>query len=191
VRTTVGYSGGTTETPDYRNMGDHSETVRVEFDPKRLSYVQLLEIFWESHDPGYDAYSRQYRNAIYYLSERQRREAEASRKSVADTAYDEVFTAIEPASEFFVAEDYHQKYLLRKATGILHEFQAIYPEPVSFNASTAVARINGYLGCNGEPEELQRELERLGLSPQMQERLVEHVSSSCDHFAGLTCPVRN
>lgn len=191
MRTTVGYSGGTTETPNYRKIGDHSETIRVEFDPQQLGYEQLLAIFWQSHDPGYDVYSRQYRNAIYYLNERQKEEAEASRKRVADSARYKVVTAIEPAGEFFAAEDYHQKYLLRKATGILQEFQAIYPEPVSFTASTAAARINGYLGCNGEPEVLQRELDQLGLSPQMEKRLVEHVSSSCDHFAGLTCPVRN
>ena len=191
MRTAVGYTGGTTEVPDYHKIGDHSEAIRVEFDPQRVSYVQLLEIFWESHDPSYDAYSRQYRNAIYSLDEVQKKEAEASRKSVANAARYKVATAIEPAGEFFTAEDYHQKYLLRKATGILQELQAIYPEPESFIASTAAAHINGYLGCNGKPEDLQRELDQLGLSPQMQERLVQHVSSSCDHFAGLTCPTRN
>lgn len=190
VRTTVGYTGGTTDTPNYHKIGNHSEAIRVEFDPQRISYAQLLEVFWASHDPGDDVYSRQYRNAVFYLNETQREEAEASRKAMAEIAHERVFTALEPAGEFFAAEDYHQKYLLRKAAGIFREFQAIYPDAANFAASTAAARINGYLGCNGEPEDLQRELDQLGLSVQMQTRLVEHVASSCDQFAGLTCPSR-
>ena len=190
VRTTVGYTGGTTATPNYHKIGNHSEAIRIEFDPQKISYAQLLEVFWASHDPGDDVYSRQYRNAVFYLNERQQVEAEASRKRQAEVAHSQVFTALEPAGEFFAAEDYHQKYLLRKATGILREFQAIYPDATGVTASTAAARINGYLGCNGEPEALQRELDQLGLSEQMQARLVEHVASSCDHFSGLTCPSR-
>ena len=150
----------------------------------------MLDVFWESHDPGYDVYSRQYRNAVFYLNETQRNEAEASRRRVAKDARDEIVTAIEPAGEFFAAEDYHQKYLLRKAAGILQEFQEIYPEDSSLTASTAAAHINGYLGCNGEVSVLEMELPELGLSPQMQARLVEHVTASCDRFAGLTCPAQ-
>ncbi len=105
-------------------------------------------------------------------------------------ARDEIVTAIEQAGEFFAAEDYHQKYLLRRATGILQEFQKIYPDDSSLTASTAAAHINGYLGCNGESSVLEMELPNLGLSPQMQARLVEHVTSSCDRFVGLTCPAQ-
>lgn len=176
------------EAPDYHHIGDHSETIQVEFDPQRVSYEQLLKIFWESHDPGYDVYSRQYRNAIFYLNDQQRDTAEASRREIAGAFRGRIYTAVEPAGEFYAAEDYHQKYLLRKATGIFRELQAIYPDAESFTASTAAAHINGYLGCNGEREELERELGELGLSREMQERLVEHVASSCDRFAGLTCP---
>lgn len=191
VRTAVGYAGGLSETPSYYKIGDHSEAIRIEFDPQQLSYEQLLDVFWESHDPGYDAYSRQYRNAVFYMNEKQGKAAEDSRQSVADGARGEIFTSIAPAGKFFVAEDYHQKYLLRKATGILQEFQAMYPDEPSLTASTAAARINGYLGCNGEPAMLEKELALLGLSQQMQARLAEHVASSCEQFAGLTCPSRN
>lgn len=191
MRTTVGYTGGTAVTPDYHTIGDHSEAIRIEFDPQKISYARLLEVFWDSHDPGYDVYNRQYRNAVFYLNGEQQQEVAASRKRVADIAHEKVFTAIEPAGEFFAAEDYHQKYLLRQATGIFREFQDIYPDAAGLTASTAAARVNGYLGCNGEPGNLQRELDQLGLSKQMQARLVEHVVSSCEHFAGLTCPARN
>jgi hypothetical protein len=176
------------ESPDYHHIGDHSETILIEFDPQRVSYAQLLEIFWESHDPGYDVYSRQYRNAIFYLNGKQRETAEASREEIAGASRGGIYSVVEPAGEFYTAEDYHQKYLLRKATGIFRELQTIYPDVESFTASTAAAHINGYLGCNGEREELERELDQLGLSRKMQERLVEHVAFSCDSFAGLTCP---
>jgi len=190
VSTTVGYTGGTTAAPDYRSMGDHSEAVRVEFDPQQISYARLLQVFWDSHDSGDAVYSRQYRKAIFFLNERQLQEAEASRERIAAASPDRVTTTLEPAGEFFVAEDYHQKYLLRKARGMVDELQVIYPEPAAFAVSTAAARINGYLGCNGEQEALMRDLDRLGLSAQMQARLVEHVASSCARFAGLTCPAR-
>ena len=160
----------------------------MEFDPFQVSYAKLLDVFWESHDPGYDSYLRQYRNAVFYINDEQRQQAETSLQEIKGAFYGEVATVVEPAGEFYPAEDYHQKYLVRKAKGILLEFQAIYPDPESLVASTAVARVNGYLGCNGQPEELEEELPGLGLSRQMQELLVEHMTTSCDGFAGLTCP---
>lgn len=160
----------------------------MEFDPGQVSYADLLKVFWQSHDPGYDAYLRQYRNAVFYLNDEQRQQAEASLKTIANAYPGVVSTRVEPAGVFYAAEDYHQKYLVRKARGILQEFQAIYPDPESLAASTAVARVNGYLGCNGQPEEFEKELTRLGLSRQMQELLVEHMTTSCDRFTGLTCP---
>ena len=160
----------------------------MEFDPAQVSYLELLEVFWDSHDPGYDPYLRQYRNAVFYLNEDQRQLAEESLIAVQGSSRGKVATVVEPAGEFYVAEDYHQKYLIRKAKGILQEYQAIYPDQENLVASTAVARVNGYLGCNGQPEEVEKELTRLGLSRQMQELLVEHMATSCDRFSGLTCP---
>lgn len=162
--------------------------ISLEFDPVQVSFTDLLDVFWESHDPGYDSYLRQYRNAIFYTNDAQREQAEASLRAIEHAYRGQVSTVVEPAGEFYPAEDYHQKYLVRKAKGILHEFQAIYPDPESLAASTAVARVNGYLGCNGQPEELERALPRLGLSRQMQELLVAHMTTSCDRFVGLTCP---
>lgn len=169
-------------------MGDHSEVIRVEFDPTVVSYKKLLDVFWDSHDPEYNAYSRQYRNAIFTLDEKQHHEAESSLNEIKAVARNTVFTVVEPAREFYTAEDYHQKYLLRKADGILQEFQAIYPDSQRLIASTAATKINGYLGCNGNREVLEKELAQLGLSRQMQELLVEHVSANCQEFSGLTCP---
>ncbi len=188
VRTAVGYSGGQSVNPDYRNIGDHSEVIQVEYDPQRVSYEELLQVFWESHDPNYDSYLRQYRNAIFYLDNKQKRAAEQSRQLVKQEVSGPVYTAIEAAGTFTLAEDYHQKYLLRKAEGLLQEVQAIYPEESDFVSSTAAARINGYLGCYGDADTMQQEIAGLGLSRSMQELLVMHVNTSCDGFASVTCP---
>jgi len=99
-----------------------------------------------------------------------------------------VHTRIEPAGPFYAAEAYHQKYLVRRAYRLLSEFQTIYPNDDAFAASTAVAKVNGYLGCNGQSDALEKELGTLGLSPQSQKWLIEYLQKSCLRFDALTCP---
>ena len=124
VSTAVGYAGGFTPNPTYEEVCSgrtgHAESVRVVFDPAKVSYPELLKVFWESHDPtqgmrqGNDIGS-QYRSAIFYHSAQQQAEAEESRtsyqKRLSDAGYGEITTEIVPASEFYFAEDYHQQYL--------------------------------------------------------------------------------
>lgn len=66
IRTRVGYAGGKTDAPTYRHMGDHTETVQIDYDPGRITYEELLKIFWESHDPESRPYSVQYKNAVFF-----------------------------------------------------------------------------------------------------------------------------
>jgi peptide-methionine (S)-S-oxide reductase len=124
VSTAVGYEGGFTPNPTYEEVCSgrtgHAETVRVVFDPSRVTYENLLRVFWESHDPtqgmrqGNDL-GTQYRSAIFYNSPGQQATAEASRtayqKKLAEAGYGEITTEIVPASNFYFAEDYHQQYL--------------------------------------------------------------------------------
>lgn len=160
----------------------------VEFDPRKVSYWQLLQIFWSSHHPTYEIFSRQYRNAIFYRSEEQRIQAEQSRKEVFRIKTRPIYTTIEKAGDFYSAEDYHQKYYLRRLDKLSREFQQIYPENDQFVASTAVARVNGYLGCYGQPEELSRDIGLFGLSPNAQTYLIDYVTTKCTSFKGMTCP---
>jgi len=160
----------------------------VEFDPTQVSYSQLLEVFWRSHEPSAAAYSRQYRNAIFYLNDSQRQEAERSRQRVAERTGKQVKTAIESAGTFYPAEDYHQKYLLRHADFLWREFQRMYPEQQQIFDSTAAAKINGYLGCNGTLENLEGQFGQLGLSPKAQQELADYLSLTCTSFRGVTCP---
>jgi peptide-methionine (S)-S-oxide reductase len=124
VSTSVGYEGGFTPNPTYEEVCSgqtgHAEAVRVVFDPAKVSYADLLKVFWESHNPtqgmrqGNDVGS-QYRSAIFYQSDDQRALAEESRigyqKRLAEAGYGEITTEIVPAPEFYFAEDYHQQYL--------------------------------------------------------------------------------
>ena len=76
MRTRVGYSGGTKENPTYHDLGDHTETVQIDYDPTRVSYDKLLEIFWKSHNPRYQSRSRQYMIAVFYQDAEQKKRAE-------------------------------------------------------------------------------------------------------------------
>ena len=124
VSTAAGYEGGFTPNPTYEEVCSgrtgHAETVRVVFDPSRISYENLLRVFWESHDPtqgmrqGNDA-GTQYRSAIFYGSPAQQEAAVASRAAyqerLTEAGYGEISTEIVPAAGFYFAEDYHQQYL--------------------------------------------------------------------------------
>ena len=124
VSTAAGYEGGFTPNPTYEEVcggrTGHAEAVRVVFDPAKVSYGELLRVFWESHDPtqgmrqGNDV-GTQYRSAIFYQSPQQQAEAEESRasyqKRLSEAGYGEISTEIVPATDFYFAEDYHQQYL--------------------------------------------------------------------------------
>lgn len=175
VRTRVGYAGGTKQNPTYHSLGDHTETIQVDYDPTRLSYVELLEIFWRSHDPTSRPWSRQYKAAVFYHSEAQRVAAQTSREREAVRRGRKLSTEILPATAFALAEDYHQKYHLQQDPVLLREFRAIYPDLRPFADSTAAARVNGYLGGHGKAADLEAEIGRLGLSPPAQEHLLRAV----------------
>jgi len=128
--TAVGYAGGVTPNATYREvcsgLTGHTEVVQVVYDPRILSYEQLLKVFWENHDPtqgmrqGND-HGTQYRSAIYTHDDEQRAAAEASKEEYARVlgleGYGPITTEIAPASEFYYAEDDHQQYLAKNPDG--------------------------------------------------------------------------
>ncbi|MGB3765083.1 MAG: peptide-methionine (S)-S-oxide reductase MsrA [Phormidesmis sp.] len=128
--TAVGYAAGSTPNPTYREvcsgMTGHNEVVLVAYDPKKLSYEELLKVFWESHNPtqgmrqGNDA-GTQYRSGIYTYSESQMKSAQQSKemyqKPLNESGYGDITTEILPAPEFYYAEDYHQQYLAKNPGG--------------------------------------------------------------------------
>jgi peptide-methionine (S)-S-oxide reductase len=130
VSTSVGYQGGLTPNPTYDEVCSgqtgHTEAVRIAFDPTALSYAALLRVFWEGHDPtqgmgqGNDI-GTQYRSAVYTTSETQLLAAQASRAAYAEAlraaGRGAVTTEIQPAGEFYPAEEYHQQYLYKVPNG--------------------------------------------------------------------------
>jgi peptide-methionine (S)-S-oxide reductase len=123
--TVVGYMGGTTENPTYEEVctdkTGHAEVVQVEYDPAEVSYEELLDVFWNSHNPttlnrqGPDV-GTQYRSVIFYHTPEQKRVAEASKEKMDRSGKwkDPIVTEITPASTFYRAEEYHQRYLQKR-----------------------------------------------------------------------------
>jgi peptide-methionine (S)-S-oxide reductase len=121
--TAVGYMGGTVTNPTYEQVctdrTGHAEVVQVEYDPEEVSYEQLLDTFWEEHDPtqmnrqGPDVGS-QYRSVVFFHTPEQQEQAVASKARVQAQSDDPVVTEIVPASDFWRAEEYHQQYLVKR-----------------------------------------------------------------------------
>jgi len=127
----VGYSGGRTENPSYQDVctdtTGHAEVVQVTFDPEKLSYDQLLDVFWTIHDPtqvnrqGPD-YGKQYRTAIFFHSPEQEAAAKKSKQALEASGKlrRPVATEITPAGPFWRAEEYHQRYLEKRGAASCH-----------------------------------------------------------------------
>ena len=148
--TAVGYAGGSTPNPSYEETCSgrtgHTEVVLVAFDPAKISYERILQLFWEGHDPtqgmrqGNDR-GTQYRSGIYAQSHAQLDAALASReryqRSLSDAGYGEITTEIEPAGEFYYAEDYHQQYLAKNPHGYCGAGGTGVSCPVGIGVATA------------------------------------------------------
>ena len=124
-KTTVGYTGGHVPNPNYEEVSSgstgHAESIEIEFDPKEVSYEKLLTIYWHNIDPTqvngqFVDEGSQYRTVVFYHSDEQKRIAEASKQALASSGrFDKpIATTIEPASTFYPAEEYHQKYYMKK-----------------------------------------------------------------------------
>ncbi len=112
-------------------------------------------------------------SVVFYHNDEQKRQAIESRDELESETGRTIYTRIVPASMFYLAEDYHQKYYLQQHKELSKEFRAIYPDIEDFIRSTAIARVNGYAGGYGTQETLQKELDSLGLSLEGIEKVLE------------------
>ncbi|MDA8353174.1 MAG: peptide-methionine (S)-S-oxide reductase MsrA [Firmicutes bacterium] len=131
LSTAVGYMGGTKENPTYEEVctdkTGHAEVVHLEYDPSVVSYERLLELFWENHNPttlnrqGPDI-GTQYRSVIFYHTPEQKESAEQSKQALEASGKwkDPIVTRIEPATTFYRAEEYHQRYLQKRGQSSCH-----------------------------------------------------------------------
>ena len=103
----MGYAGGTEKNPTYHNLGNHTETIQIDYDPAVISYEELLTVFWNAHNPYAPSWSRQYMSIIFFHHDEQKRLASASRDREEVRSNARIFTKILPFKEFYLAEDYH------------------------------------------------------------------------------------
>ncbi|MEK6890831.1 MAG: peptide-methionine (S)-S-oxide reductase MsrA [Nanoarchaeota archaeon] len=129
IKTQVGYSGGKIDNPTYEQVcsdkSGHAEVVYIEFNPEIVSYSKLLDIFWKSHDPTtknmqLPDVGSQYRSVIYYYSDKQKKEAEKSKKEIQKLIPKKIVTQIVKAGKFYPAENYHQDYVKKHGVGSCH-----------------------------------------------------------------------
>lgn len=182
LRTRVGYAGGTKEKPSYYMMGDHTEAISIDYDPKLISYDQLLTHFWNAHRCEFNNSKRQYMNAVFYQNDQQRKQAEASRMARAQIlgiSVAEVKTEILPVRAFTYAEAYHQKYYLTKHKDIRKFLSKTYPDGKSLADSTVATRLNAYLGTGMERDWKQflENLPKYGLPEEIEARLKKQASA--------------
>ncbi|WP_439332864.1 peptide-methionine (S)-S-oxide reductase MsrA [Tetzosporium hominis] len=159
IRTRVGYAGGTTEHPTYNQMGDHTETVEVDFDPRVLSYGEILRHFWRNHYPRRDDYmGRQYLSLLRYRGKEQEETVDRVKREMEAELGMTIETDIAPFSAFTLAEDYHQKYYLKRYPKAFEQLKDLMPHPSVLTNSTFAARLNGFVKGYGEKERLLDEI---------------------------------
>lgn len=167
IRTRVGYAGGTSAHPTYRQLDGHAETLQVDYDPSLVTYQQLLETFWQSHDSFAIAASPQYRSVIFVHNESQLDTAHASLNVATAGSGARPQTEIVPFERMTRAENYHQKYRLQALARARTVREELLDRCGTFNAfvdSTVAARINGYIAGWGSREKLEQQIGAFGLS---------------------------
>jgi methionine-S-sulfoxide reductase len=145
VRTSVGFAGGAYENPTYQDIGDHIETVVVEYEPDRVSYADLLELFWNGHDPGHNPWMNQYRSMLFPVTDEQRRAAERSVERHRNQQVGAVLTEVRPIERFYPDRTYHQKYYLRNNARLWNLVVGAYGSERAAERSTVAARANALL----------------------------------------------
>lgn len=181
IRTRVGYSGGRKEEPSYRNLGDHTEVIQIDYDPNMIDYETILNLFWANHDPTAQA-KIQYSSFIFYHNEEQKKIAEESLEKQRKNFNKGILTKIRSAQKFWDAEDYHQKYRLQQHPWLC---EALGCQGGLLKESYVAARLNGYvLGCGGAAQ-YEAELPILGLDETAGEYVRRLVTKN--EGMGLVC----
>jgi peptide-methionine (S)-S-oxide reductase len=150
----------------------------------------LLALFWESNHNEYPSWSKQYKSIIFYHNDMQRMLALESKEREEKEREKKLYTEIIPFTRFYLAEDYHQKFRLRREYDMLEEFRLMYPKEGDLINSTSAARVNGYLAGYGTYADLTRELASLGLSERGGKKLLDIVRTYQQREWKSTCQIR-
>ena len=159
----MGYAGGALRQPTYHQLGEHTEAVEVTFDPRRIGYDQLLDVFWNSFPLGLPPGPSRTRTAVLPTDEAQRVAAEDSKRRVGRATGERLDTEILPGATFWPAERMHQKFNLQRAhPELVRELAEAAGGLDAFLASTAAARLNAYVSGFASDEALEAAARELG-----------------------------
>ncbi|MDQ0062214.1 peptide-methionine (S)-S-oxide reductase MsrA [Paenibacillus harenae] len=174
VRTRTGYAGGTIPAPTYREMGDHSETVQITYDPVSITLGQLLRLFWDNHNPYNinDYKGRQYRSLLIYHHESQL-DAIHSVLKERETSPD---TEIVQHTQFWPAEDRHQKYYLHRYPQAVVALSGLYAAHEELVGSTVAARLNGLAKGYTNLSRLREEIGSWNIDSGERERILHIIT---------------
>jgi len=158
-------------------MGDHTETIQMDYDPSIISYDSLLEIFWESHAPTYPSFSKQYMSALFYHDNEQKVIAEKSMKEKSISLGKDIYTKILPFREFTLAEDYHQKYYLRKIKNIKNLLRL--ESDLELVNSPVATKLNGFICGHGDYSYVESYINALNnIDEKTRETLINTMASA-------------
>ncbi len=147
----------------------------MDFDPSVISYAQLVDLALASHDPRWKAHKAQYASLVLAHDEQQLAVAQERAARVSAALGAPLATRVERLKQFWLAEDYHQKYYLRNDRLLSADFKAMFDgDEAAFRESTSAARVNGYVAGNGDRAQLAREIDFLGLSDNSRTLLISH-----------------
>ena len=181
----MGYAGGTSPSPTYQDIGDHAECLQIDFDSREISFAGLLEKFFEWHNAFRKPYARQYMSAVLLHDEEQRlawRQAVVARED----ELHKVLSEVQDFSHFTWAEDYHQKYYLRKNRSLTLELKSRFPSSEEFVNSTAATKANAILA--GHLILSEDDLEELGFSAEARNQLLARKKSFFGQIFGSILP---
>lgn len=178
IRTRVGYAGGTSAEPTYRQMGDHTETLQIDFDPQIINFEQLLDVFWNNHNPTNinDYKGRQYRSLLLYWDKKQQDSIQQVLEKREMQGKGRPETEIAPYSEFHLAEDKHQKYMLKRYPNAVEKLSTLYQAPADLTNSTLAARLNGLAKGYTNLEQIKNEIHKWPTSPNNREMLINLIN---------------
>lgn len=181
--TRVGYTGGSTPNPTYRELGDHTETVQLRFDKDIISFTTIIRTFWDHHNPsninGYKG--RQYQSLLYYRDASQLAAIEAELARREREGLGRPDTEIAAYAEFHPAEERHQKYYVKRFPNAVAALESLYPgmsgEPSPWQDSTIAARLNGIAKGYLNMEQLKMEIGTWGLAEERRYEMLKEIST--------------
>ncbi|MFD1030015.1 peptide-methionine (S)-S-oxide reductase MsrA [Metaplanococcus flavidus] len=178
LRTRVGFAGGTSLKPTYLHMGDHTETVEIDFDPSVISYEEILRKFWLNHYPNRGNYKgRQYISLLRYHGDRQKEAIDRVKREMEKKLGESIETDIAVFNDFTLAEEKHQKYYLKRYPNTLKQLEDLLPHTEHLVNSTFAARLNGFVKGFGKLSSLKNEIASWNIEEEHRETLLNKLGT--------------